>query len=127
LQTPPIAATSKPEALVNAAKFTAPPPRIAGSADKLNDVCNNLISKHYFSISLFYRLAVAGKPGQQLNAQGRNLAESEAFLISLSENAVRLRQSVCVFMDVRCNGDGRSAQLQAAADSSVEPNTLRRH
>jgi hypothetical protein len=73
--------TRKPEALVNAAKFTAPPPRIAGSAGKLNDARNNLISNHYFSISLFSQLAVAGRRGQQLNAQGRNLAESEAFLI----------------------------------------------
>jgi hypothetical protein len=116
LQTPPTAATSKPEALVNAAKFTAPAPRIAGSVDKLNEVYNNLISKHYFSISFFSRLAVAGKPGEHLNAQGRNLAESEAFLISLSETVVRLRQSVCVFMDARCDGGGRSAQLQAAVD-----------
>jgi hypothetical protein len=116
LQTPPTAATNKPEALVNAAKFTAPPPRIAGLVAKLNDIHNNLISKRYFSISLFSQLAVAGKPCQHLNAHGRNLAESEAFLISLSETAVRRPQSVCVFMDVRCNGDGRSAQLPAAVD-----------
>jgi hypothetical protein len=51
---PRTAATSKPEALVNAAKFTAPPPRIAGSAGKLNDARNNLISNNYFSISLFF-------------------------------------------------------------------------
>src|SRR5260370_19954711 len=74
LQTPRTAATRKPEALVNAAKFTAPPPRIAGSAGKLNDVRNNLISKHYFSINFFSQLAVPGRRCQRLNARVRNLA-----------------------------------------------------
>jgi hypothetical protein len=36
------------EALANAAKFAAPPSRIAGLARKLNDLYNNLISKSYF-------------------------------------------------------------------------------
>jgi hypothetical protein len=53
LQTPRTAATSQPEALANAAKFAAPPSRIAGPADKLNDAINKLISKSFLSISNF--------------------------------------------------------------------------
>jgi hypothetical protein len=50
---------------------------------------------------------------------------SEAFLISLGENAVRRGQSVCVFYASPPDGDDRSAQLQAAVNLSFEPNTLR--
>jgi hypothetical protein len=52
LQTPRTAATSEPEALVNAAKFTAASPPIAGAAGQSDRVHNYLISKYYFLVSL---------------------------------------------------------------------------
>jgi hypothetical protein len=58
---------------------------------------NQLISNDYFLISLFRNCPLQARPGGEQNARGRNLAKSEAFLISPGENAVRQRQSVCIF------------------------------
>jgi hypothetical protein len=52
---PRTAATSKPEALANAAKFTAPPISIAGPASNLNGTRNKLISNNYLSAGVFCR------------------------------------------------------------------------
>jgi hypothetical protein len=43
---------SEPEALVNAAKFTAVSPPIAGAPGQLDHVHNHLISNYYFLIGL---------------------------------------------------------------------------
>jgi hypothetical protein len=73
LQTPRTAATSKPEALANAAKFTAPPSRIAARAAKLNGADNDLISKALFLYRFDSQPGCCRQAGRTVRCEGPKL------------------------------------------------------
>jgi hypothetical protein len=127
LQTPRTAATSRPEALANAAKFTAPPSRIAARAAKLNGADNDLISKALFLYRSDSQPVVAGGHGEPSDAKGQNLAESEAFF-GCAEQKCRSPASIglCIY-GYPIRRQRPASAVASWVDLSFEPNTLRRH
>jgi hypothetical protein len=74
----------------------------------------------------FWRLTVADKSYWQHDAQLLNLALSEAILsLRGDENAIRLRQSVCVFL--RTSDAVENNRPASQNRLSFEPNTQRGH
>jgi hypothetical protein len=115
------AANRSNERTKSAGKCGQIPFRITGSSDNLNDDRNHLISNNYFLNSIFLKLSVADQPCRQLNAQGRNLAESEAFLI-FAEPGSRSSAAIGLYIyGYRVSTTGQCKR------SSIEPNTLPRH
>jgi hypothetical protein len=89
LRTPRAAATSKPKALVNAAKFTAIATRIPGSARQLNDHRNYLISNGYFSSGCSRAAACDQRPPFKPCAASSNRKYLKLFDNTEQKNAIR--------------------------------------
>jgi hypothetical protein len=89
-----------------------------------DDTHNRLIFKHYFSISVFFVWVLQFGPANSYMLGDETWQRRALFDFAERKNGVRRRQSICVFCGYP---NDRSAQLQATANPSFEPNTLRRH
>jgi hypothetical protein len=120
LQIQRTAATSEPEALLNAAKFTAAEVRISGANSQLSRTHNYLILRDYFYVISGRVDRAAMRPCTRGDDIGNfpDFAERK-MLFAINLLAITGRPDA--------KGGDRLAQLRAAVDLSFEPNTLRRH
>jgi hypothetical protein len=81
LQIQQTAATIEPEALLNAAKFTAAEVRISGANSQLNRTHNYLILRDYFYV-------ISGRADRAAMPPAQDVTTSETFRISPSEKCL---------------------------------------